>query len=105
MENQVIFIVEIICSLWLLYSLINFIYPYIRYSNLKKYFINDAYAMLTAGVTSKKHYYFVYTFISIIYYTLLVSYVVINLSAIRLSCRAVIANAVKQDPASFPKQN
>ena len=49
MENQVIFIVGIICSLWLLYSWINFTYPYIRHSNLQKYLINDAYAMVTGA--------------------------------------------------------
>ncbi|MDN5288150.1 MAG: 17beta-estradiol 17-dehydrogenase / very-long-chain 3-oxoacyl-CoA reductase [Mucilaginibacter sp.] len=49
MENHLIFIVGILCSLWLLYKLISFIYPYVRHSNIKKYLVNDAYAIITGS--------------------------------------------------------
>ena len=49
MGNHIVFIIGVLCSFWLLYRLIKFIYPYVRRSNLKKYLVNDAYAVITGS--------------------------------------------------------
>lgn len=49
MENYLIFAIGEICSLWLLYRLVSFIYPYVRPSNLKRYLVKNAYAVVTGS--------------------------------------------------------
>ncbi|PSL44667.1 17beta-estradiol 17-dehydrogenase / very-long-chain 3-oxoacyl-CoA reductase [Chitinophaga niastensis] len=49
MGNSIVFIIGTLSAVWLLYRLIRFIHPYIRRSNLKKYLVNDAYAIVTGA--------------------------------------------------------
>src|SRR5260370_37728441 len=49
MGNYLILSIGAICLLWLLYRLISFIYPYVRPSNLKKYFLKNAYVVVTGS--------------------------------------------------------
>jgi len=49
MGNHIVFIIGVLCSIWLLYRLVKFIYPYVHRSNLKKYLVTDAYAVITGA--------------------------------------------------------
>ncbi len=49
MGNRVILTIGIVCSGWILYRLVNFIYTYIRPSALRKYLLEDAYALVTGA--------------------------------------------------------
>ncbi|CAH0157223.1 MULTISPECIES: SDR family NAD(P)-dependent oxidoreductase [unclassified Pedobacter] len=49
MGNHIVFIIGVLCSARLFYSLIRFIYPYVRGSTLKKYLKNDAFALVTGS--------------------------------------------------------
>lgn len=49
MGNQFFFIVGVMTSLTTLYRLLKFIYPYCKPSKIRKYLVNDAYALVTGS--------------------------------------------------------
>jgi len=49
MLHQIVFIIGFCFCLWVLYRVINFIYPYVKPSGLQKYLHPDSYALITGS--------------------------------------------------------